>query len=309
VNNKKSQPRKPKYTTRVRWRDALGRFANAPKKIKDLPTGLHKEKIKYLLTSRLTETEKISRKRVKERAQLSKKLTKGVKRVSAKEIPVNLERHLRYRTEKNKQWKKPGSKNFSKPRIGTKYQVAIFEGNDIIAYWRSAQYIKWDPYYKTLILKDSEIIRFPQSKRVSFELSGDTLRDAISNFSVTGLKYRSELHYEIRFSGVVTGAFGTKERIKFYHRGFINFEHMFGQSYDDYFAEQLTKTIDFMLKDTGRKGNQGAAYRFTSDEKLFEIADNPGWNEDADWQSIMEEKMLSEYLLTDVRGTFVGLIK
>jgi hypothetical protein len=309
VNNKKSQPRKQKYAIRVRWRDAFGRFVKAPKKTKDLPIGLHKQKIKYLLASRLTETEKISRKRVKERAQLSKKLTKGVKRVAAKEIPGNLERHLRFRTEKSKQWKKPGSKAFKQPRKGSKYQIGIFEGNKFIAYWKSAQYKIWDLYYSREVEKDAEIIRFPQSKRVSFDLSGDTLRDAISNFSVSGLKYRAELHYEIRFSGVLTGAFGTKERIKFYHRGFINFEHMFGQSYDDYFAEQLTKTIDYMLKDTGRKGNQGAAYRFTSDEKLFEIADDPGWNEDADWRSIMEEKMLAQHLLTDIRGTFVGLIK
>jgi hypothetical protein len=304
--------RKPvaKVKYKIRYRDAMGRFVKAPKKSKGkLPEGITKSRIKYVLISKLSDGEKKQRQRVKERAQLAKKITKGVPKDDISKIQLNKERHIRYRTEKSKQWKKVGSKGFSKPKKGVKYQTAIFEGNTMISFWKNTEYKIWDEYYNELVLKDAETVRFPQSKRWSFPLDGETLRESIEKFSVDGLCYQSELHYEMRFSGKTTSGFGTKETIKFYHRGFMSFDHMYGKSYDEYFQEQLIKAIDAVLKDTGRRGNKGVAYRFTSNEKLMIIAENPGWAEDEDWFAITEEKMENELHLTDIHGSFVGMVK
>jgi hypothetical protein len=281
-----NKPKKPKY--RIVWRNANGKFAPAPKG--RTPKGWKKYRL-LTGTGVKTPTEKRMQKDKASLKKLGRAVKKGVKRVKLIDIPVSKERHLRFRKIGVEQWtKKP-------PRLRTKVQVAVFEGNKFASYWKSTAYRTWDRNTVKEAKQDAERIRFPQNQRVEFPLSGETWRDALDIISVQGLRYNSKLFYEMRFSGLVGN-----ERVKFYHRSFISFKEMYGMSYDAYLNNQLTKVI----LDWCNSRN----VVFTSREKIEEIAIERYEESGEDfWLEWMENKLENFTAITNVRGSFVGFVQ
>lgn len=281
----KNKTKKPEY--RIIWRDANRKFAKAPKG--RVPKGWKKYRIPIVRRA-LTETEKRIRQDEKTQKAFARRLQKGVERVKITRLSVSEERHLRFRRIGATQWSK------TKPRLRTKVQIAVFEGNKFISYWKNTYAQAWTKELSKAAKQDVEKIRFPENKRIEFPLIGKTWKEALEIVSINGLRYNCKLFYEMRFSGRIGS-----ERVKFYHRSFISFREMYGKTYDDYLIEQLSKVILAWCNDRN--------YLFTSREKIEEFGvDNYQATGESFWLDWMEDKLENFSSLTDVRGTFVGYI-
>lgn len=291
---RKKKPHEIKYSTVV-YRDSKGRFAKLPSSGK-LPKGWTKKK-----ETRYKLSEIIAKKAIKKLESDDERFASQAKKAkvskSYDKLKVQATRHIRFRRPGTKTWY-PISPEF-KPKKGVYYQTAIFSGNNLVGYWRTKTKKKWSNELVDNMNNELEAIRFPERKRFSFRLEGDTLKEALSFIRIEGLKYNCKVMLNIRLKGIRGESKEYKGHrlqngISLNHDLAFTLDRTFGRSYDEIVSEKIYEYI--------RQWCLRINIRYTSHEVLEELYHDKTITLDT-YQSKIERDWL-----TNVSGSIYGAI-
>jgi hypothetical protein len=287
------------YYFQTIWRDSKGIIRKAPSDPKNPPKGW---KVSRYARSKKYETPEDTRTRIgtEDEKKFNKLQQKKAKKTSFGKLKKDTYRHLRFKSKKMGQYKKIGA-GF-KPKIGTYYSIAVYEGNKQVGAWKTTKSRRWTANLFDLMENERDQIRFPERQRIAIPIEGDTWRDALSIIRVKGLYYKAKVLINLRLTGIL-GFEPEYKRIrrkgKYYkvlqnqfqmnHNIVVTMGTIFGNSYDEYLTEKIDKFVRSYCKESNA--------RFTSRETLEEFYDDDHF----DYRTYTE--LIQRDQLTNVSGS------